>query len=260
MKPNLRNIWSSLCNRFLSIKKHAFVDDNINAQADPISKVSQKIAINIARRNNILVDSKVDVIIDVGANTGQYAAQIIEQTSFRGQIISFEPLSSAFLKLSENSKNFSNWKVYNYGLGNTNQSSVINISGNSSSSSLLPMLPSHLKAAPQTLCIGKETIEMRKLDSIYDELNINDKEIYLKIDTQGYEKNVIKGAVKSLSKISIVQLELSLIPLYEGDNLYYEICKLMDDLGFTLIEIERGFTNKENGQLLQVDGIFKRIS
>ena len=106
MKSNLRNIWSSLYNRFRNIKKHILVDNSIKTQEGPVAKVTQKPAINIVRRNNILVDSKIDVILDVGANTGQFATQILEQTSFRGQIISFEPLSSAFLKLSENSKDF----------------------------------------------------------------------------------------------------------------------------------------------------------
>ena len=81
----------------------------------------------------------------------------------------------------------------------------------------------------------------------------------MKIDTQGYESKVLKGAENSLPRISTVQMEMSLVPLYDGERLFHEMCALMSDKGYTLVAIENGFSDPASGQLLQVDGIFHRM-
>lgn len=81
----------------------------------------------------------------------------------------------------------------------------------------------------------------------------------MKIDTQGFESRVIKGAAQSLSHIDTVQMEMSLVPMYDGELLFNDMCKLMSEKGYSLIAIEPGFADQESGQLLQVDGIFHRL-
>ena len=78
----------------------------------------------------------------------------------------------------------------------------------------------------------------------------------LKIDTQGYEKNVIDGATKSLGSIKVIQLEMSILPLYENEMLYVDMINYLDKKGFQLFSLENGFSDQHTGQLLQVDGIF----
>ena len=78
----------------------------------------------------------------------------------------------------------------------------------------------------------------------------------LKIDTQGYERNVIEGALASLSRIMIIQLEMSIVPLYENEILFIETIKYLEKIGYQLFSVKNGFTNQYTGQLLQVDGIF----
>ena len=78
----------------------------------------------------------------------------------------------------------------------------------------------------------------------------------IKIDTQGYEKNVIDGATESLNNIKIIQLEMSILPLYENEILFIEMINYLDKKGFQLFSLENGFSDLTTGQLLQVDGIF----
>src|SRR5438552_15044691 len=75
----------------------------------------------------------------------------------------------------------------------------------------------------------------------------------------GIESKVLKGAEKSLARIDTVQMEMSLVPLYDGELLFNEMCIVMGKKGYTLIAIENGFSDLTSGQLLQVDGIFHRF-
>ena len=82
---------------------------------------------------------------------------------------------------------------------------------------------------------------------------------FLKIDTQGYEWQVLDGARESLSQCQGVLCELSLVPLYEGQCLWMEMIQRLESGGFTLWSIQKGFTDLRDGRTLQVDAIFLRI-
>lgn len=212
----------------------------------------------MARRKQILESNCIDLVLDVGANIGQFAFELRNYIGYSKKIVSFEPLSSAFQKLKINANKDSQWEIFNFALGDVEEKIQINIADNSQSSSILNMLPAHINAAPESKYIGKEEIEVRKLDSIFDEICPGNRHIYLKIDTQGFESKVIKGAEKSLSKIDTVQMEMSLVPLYKDQILFSEMNTLMTEKGYSLISIEPGFANAKNGHLLQLDGIFQR--
>lgn len=213
----------------------------------------------LARRKQILEYYNIDTVLDIGANSGQFAQQLRNDLGYANRIISFEPLSSAFELLKVNAEGDTNWEVFNIALGDTEEKREINIAWNSSSSSLLDMLPSHLKSAPKSKYIDREIIEVKKLDSIFGNLCKSTKRVYMKIDTQGYESKVLKGAEKSLMHIDTVQMEMSLVPLYEGELLFNDMCMLMSKKGYSLLAIETGFSDPDSGQLLEVDGIFHRL-
>ena len=82
------------------------------------------------------------------------------------------------------------------------------------------------------------------------------KNIFLKIDTQGFEENVLLGGRRSLKKIKLIQIEVSLEELYKGEKLFLQMCILMDELGFKVISLEPGFYSKNTGFLLQSDILF----
>lgn len=213
----------------------------------------------LLKRKQLFESYKIDTVLDIGANAGQYARQLRSKIGYNGLILSFEPLSTAYAHLKESANNDTAWKVFNMAIGDLEEKKEINIAGNSYSSSFLSMLPSHLKSAPNSKYIGKEEINIKPLDSLFGDLCGSAKNIYMKIDTQGYESKVLKGAENSLPRISTVQMEMSLIPLYDGERLFHEMCALMSDKGYTLVAIENGFSDPTSGQLLQVDGIFHRM-
>ena len=101
---------------------------------------------------------------------------------------------------------------------------------------------------------------MRRLDSVFSEICSANDRILLKIDTQVYEKNALDGANRSLPHIQMVQLEMSLTPLYRNELLFDEMHAFLKDKGLMLVSLESGFVDCRSGLLLQVDGIYQRTS
>lgn len=209
------------------------------------------------RRIKLLKHYQIDTIIDVGANIGQYGTEL-RNIGYKGNIISFEPTREAFEKLSKCAKNDPLWKVFHSSLGERDGKAAINISKNSVSSSILDSLPELVESAPEASFIKKEEIDIKKLDSIFESLDLKNKNVYMKIDTQGYESQVLEGSRNSLPKIKGVQIEMALIPSYEGAIGFQEMSLKLQDLGFNLISIESGFYDKTTGKLMEVDGVFYR--
>ena len=184
----------------------------------------------LAVRNIFLESHGINVVLDVGANAGQYAQQLRE-CGYRGKIISFEPLSKAFRQLAETAQNDPTWQVKQCALGDKEATAEINISENSWSSSLLEMLPAHAKAAPDSKYIGKEVVTIRTLDALFSSYCKSDSRVFLKIDTQGFTKKVLEGGQHSLETIRGLQVEMSLVPLYDGGVLMSVTSRGIEKLG-----------------------------
>jgi len=197
----------------------------------------------------------VDLVIDVGANEGQFVGWM-RQRGFTGQIVSFEPQSSAFSKCKERWENDPNWHGVQTALGMEPGEIDLNIAGNSVSSSILSMLETHTAALPESAIISTEHVQVSRLDQQISELGISAKRIYLKIDTQGFEIPVLQGAGDLLENVAVLELELSLVELYDGQDLMPEVCNQVKSMGFTPVWLEQGFSNPASLQLLQVDGLF----
>tara|TARA_B100000795_G_C22777996_1_gene430928 strand:+ start:998 stop:1729 length:732 start_codon:yes stop_codon:yes gene_type:complete len=205
-----------------------------------------------------LKDNNIDYLFDIGANEGQFINEL-RYYGFRGKILSFEPLSEAHKKLIINSQRDVNWKVYKrIAVGNKNSKNIINVSQNSVSSSILEINKRHTESAPNSKIIGKESIEERKFEDIFCELDIKEKNLFLKIDTQGYESQVLDGAEKILNLFKGILVEVSLTELYKNQKTWLEIINKIENLGFEIWSIDRGFTNKNNGRSLQADLVFFR--
>lgn len=205
----------------------------------------------------MLAARAVDLVLDVGANTGQYG-KTMRKLGYHGRIVSFEPMRKAYDVLSKTGTLDGNWLTYPFALGDENSSHEIHISQNSVSSSLLPMLSEHERFAPRSRYVGSELIEIRRLDDVFDEVCSNARHIWLKIDVQGFEDRVLSGAASSLDQIEFIQIELSLRPLYEGQKTYAELAARIEQHGFALVGIEPGFLDASTGEMLQMDGIFRR--
>ena len=213
--------------------------------------------VDVKRRIKLINHYNINKILDVGANDGGFANEMFD-IGYNGKIVSFEPLLSAYSIIENKSKKNNSWSTVNIALGDFDGDSYINVSKNSVSSSILDMLPKHLNSEPTSLYISKEKIFVKKLDSIFDNYCNENDNVYLKIDTQGFEKQILDGALNSLHKVKGIQLELSLTPLYDATHTYKEIITFLNNLGFDLYSIESGFSDIHTGQLLQIDGIFYR--
>ncbi len=209
------------------------------------------------RRIKLLQHYNIDLVFDIGANKGQYAKGIMD-AGYGNNIVSFEPLSSVHNIIKEESKKFSNWKVASRcAIGAKKEEIEINISANSVSSTLLNMLDSHIEGAPESKIIGKEKVQVYPLDEIAKEYLKNSKNIFLKIDVQGFEQEVLKGAKEMLQKSKGIEMEISLIPLYENQNwLLPQILDFMSSNGFQLMSLAPAFTDNKTGKVLQCNGIF----
>lgn len=198
----------------------------------------------------------VGTVLDVGANVGQFAT-LLRKAGYTGRIVSVEPLSGAFAELSRRAGRDDQWSCVHAAIGAETGTATINVSANSFSSSILPMTSNHLTAAPGSEVIGTEEVSMTSVAELVRESRAEPERTLLKVDTQGFEGQVLDSAGDLLQRLAGVQLELSFVELYAGQPLYDDLVERMRSAGLTLWSLETGFSD-QSGRLLQVDGLFMR--
>lgn len=200
----------------------------------------------------------VDLVLDVGANTGQFA-QHLRAAGYRGRIVSFEPLAAAHRALELASRDDPLWDVApRLAIGARAATIELHVAGNSVSSSTLDMLASHADAAPGSAYVGTEQVEMATLDAIAPRYLGEASRLFLKMDTQGTEDQVLDGAAALLPRATGLQLELSLVPLYEGQQLFDALHARLRALGFAAWAFAPVFSDARSGRMLQVDATYFR--
>ncbi|MEH3034314.1 MAG: FkbM family methyltransferase [Aeromicrobium erythreum] len=203
---------------------------------------------------NTLRSREIETVLDVGANVGQYAV-LTRSAGFGGRIISCEPLSGAFGQIAARAKSDPRWTVLNTAVGAEPGETTINVSENSFSSSIREMTHEHLDAAPGSGYIAVETVPVTTVRDVVAEHDVDPARALLKIDTQGFEDEVLRGAGDLVGRFAAIQLELSFVELYAGQRLYEDLVADMAAAGYRIQQIDPGFSN-EAGRLLQVDGLF----
>lgn len=202
----------------------------------------------------------VDLVFDVGANVGQYASEL-RRSGYAGRIVSFEPVAASWAALSQAAAKDPRWMVPpRVAIGDRDGSVRIHVSENSISSSVLPMLDRHRDAAPASVYVADEMVDLARLDRLAGPFLGESRATFLKIDTQGYEQQVLAGAAELLRRPSTagVQLEMSLVPLYEGQALFEPLVQALKAQGFELWGIWPGFIEPASGRMLQVDVVMMR--
>ena len=219
------------------------------------------VKLNNAKNNELLLVSYliqqkgINKVLDVGANKGQFASSILKEHP-NMRVLSFEPLSDAYKVLSTRSALKKNWEAHNYAIGSQVMESEIYVSANSHSSSLLEINQSHLDAEATAKVIRTEKIKVTPLHTL---VNLSKTEkVFLKIDTQGFEMEVLKGSKGLFSNIELIVVELSLVELYKGAATFSSIVNYLEENGFKLYQLFPEFTDPETHQLLQVNGVFTK--
>ncbi len=209
------------------------------------------------RRVRLLKQYDVDLVLDVGAADGGYARSLRE-AGYTGPIHCFEPLPISRRGLEAWARKDAGVTIHAFALGEVDGLAPLQIAGNRDSSSLREMLPAHMEAAPYANPVGYETVTVRRLDEILPGISARAKHPFLKMDTQGFELDVLRGAGAHLHEIVGVQAELSLVALYQDQPLWLEVIDFLETRGLHLCSLEPGFCDDRNGRLLQVDGLFFR--
>jgi FkbM family methyltransferase len=204
-------------------------------------------------RLRLLSERKVKVVLDVGANCGQWATQL-RGDGYHGTIVSFEPLQSAYQQLQEASRADPAWQVMRTAAGDDAGMRTIHVSANSYSSSLLHATNRSVDAIPETASIRSEPVPV----AILDRLDLPPGPAMLKIDVQGAELSVLRGARSLLERVELVEIELSLVELYEGQALAPAVCSLLREAGFIPVALDVPFVHPTTGEILQLDGLFAR--
>jgi FkbM family methyltransferase len=208
------------------------------------------------RRQAMLARHQVDLVLDVGAADGGYGRSL-RKFGYTGRIVSFEPLSATYTALSTTLHNDPTWSAHQLALGAESGQATINVASNRASSSFRDMLDAHRAAAPSVDYVAQESVIMARLDDVPDVNLTSARHPFLKVDTQGFEREVLAGAAKLVSRCVGLQLELSFTPLYDGGMLVDEAIAWAYAQGFRLVGIEQGYT-APSGEILQVDGVFFR--
>jgi FkbM family methyltransferase len=199
----------------------------------------------------------IDLVLDVGANSGQFG-RLLRQLGFQGRIVSFEPLKDAFATLRQVAAHDALWECQNLALGDSDRTASINISANSFSSSFLPVSARNVQLEPGIAYVGQQEASIRRLDTVLDSVARQDNVIYLKIDTQGYELNVLKGALGVIDRFPLIQLETAFFEGYETQPVIEEIISFLRSLRYRIVWIEPGWEDQRTGEMLEADLIFAR--
>ena len=197
-------------------------------------------------------------MLEVGSNRGGFVRHL-RSAGYRGRIVSFEPLSEAFAQLETASASDPSWQCIRLALGSKEGTATINVSGNSVSSSLLGMKRRHEDAAPGSGFVGTESCAVATLDSLRDQVLQPDDRVYLKLDVQGFELEVLHGAAAMLEQVVVIDVELSLVPLYDGSPGVDDVLRYLDQRRFGVVALDPGFVEKATGSIMQVNGLFARL-
>lgn len=208
------------------------------------------------KRRQALIEGKgVNTVLDVGAHAGEFG-ESLRHHGYRGPIVSYEPVAAQFERLHRVADIDPAWNCRKVAVGDRVGEVEIHISGNDGfSSSIREMDARHEEADPASSYVGSETVAISTLDS--EQASDSDSApFFLKVDTQGFESEVLAGGSDTLGRCAMVELELGLVELYSGQALFDELVALMGSKGFVLNDVEPGFRDERSGQLLQVDALF----
>jgi FkbM family methyltransferase len=210
------------------------------------------------RRARLLSAYGVDLVVDVGANRGQYATDL-RAAGYGGRMVSFEPLDQPFLELAANAAGDARWEARRLALGRAASGAQMNVAEDSRNSSIVQVADRHLRAVPDSRTVAVESVRVERLDAIWHGVLGDARRAHLKMDTQGYELEVLCGATRALRDVVLVEAEVSLLTVYGATASFAAVTGLLARRGFQPIAFEGVLDDPDTGEMLQADAIFRRV-
>lgn len=198
----------------------------------------------------LLEQLDVNVVVDAGANVGQFAGEV-RALGFGGLLLSFEPVARVFSALQDAFSGDANWRGFWCALGAEEREAEIHIPRLTVLSSLLRPV-----AEPD---VEKQVVPVRRLDAMLDAVEgmPAKSRVFLKMDTQGYDLEVFKGAAGWCDRIVGLQSELSVQPLYAGMPGYLEALSTYEQAGFRLSNLS-AVSRDTSGGLIELNCLMRR--
>lgn len=199
----------------------------------------------------------INHVLDVGANVGQYATGL-RQAGYHGRILSFEPIPKCYEELIRRADG--DWHVYNYALGSADEVRSINIAHKNVFSSFLGTNQYGTERFRDAAAVThSQQVTVKMLDSVFREIvPATDPRVFLKLDTQGYDLEVLKGARQTLPHVLGLQTELASRAIYQGMPTHLESLAYIDTLGYQLTDIYPLSHDKHDMSLLEFDCVFRK--
>lgn len=178
----------------------------------------------------------VNCVLDVGAHYGEYG-QLLRHYGYGGRIVSFEPVEANFERLRDTGAGDADWRAYDVALGGEDGELELNVARDTALSSFLE--PSRRPLTEALAVESRERVRVRTLDAMFEECvaGLAEPRVFLKMDTQGWDREVLRGAERSLPRLAGLQSEVSVLPLYEGMTDYLDAIRELQGLGFELTGI-----------------------
>ena len=240
-----------------SLKLHRYIAGLFGYELIKTRKLNDTLDQHLA---NILKQEKIDLVIDVGANEGQFGRSI-RLLGYAGRIASFEPLIFEFEKLRDLSSVDPHWFCFKFALGAKNKRVEMNTFAASEFSSLHQINDYARKRFHwRTKSTGKETVRMRRLESVWGDASkfMKSPRALLKLDTQGYDLEVLAGAGAVMNHIQVVQAEISLKSIYDGAPHYLDALAEFERLGFEVTGMYPVSRDKESLAVVEYDCVLVR--
>jgi len=233
----------------------------LSAVREFVRKCAWSLGYEIRRRTDLvdfLTSRRIDLVVDVGANTGQFVREL-RARGYKNDVISFEPAREPFAQLAEAARRDPKWEVRNVALGSVSGEAVINIAANSVYSSFRDQTPVACAFDKKSTTVRTERVEVTTLDAALQ--GKQNRRIFLKIDTQGYEHEILAGASASLLFILGILLEVPIVHLYEETWGLEQILQHLRSLGFVLAQISpiNYLRHLDPASLAEVDCVFRKV-
>jgi FkbM family methyltransferase len=208
----------------------------------------------------VLQHFRITCVLDVGANVGQYGS-MLREGGYPGRIVSFEPQADAHRALERGTAADPAWQVAPpMALGARQGQIELEVSAESDMSSVLPQSALLRQVSPSSAVARKETVPLCRLDEVAGPYLRPDDRVFLKIDAQGYDAEVLAGARGLIDRLTGIQLEMALVPLYEGERGFRGLLDDLAALGFEPWLFLPGYFERKLARQLQVDGVFMRAN